>query len=54
MFCFVFVLQLVSVTQVTVLDPEKRLVDLGLHNERSRARFLMIFAATKNLNQLCS
>ena len=41
-------LQLVSVAQVAVLDPEKRLVHLRLHNERTRARFLIIFAATKN------
>ena len=34
--------------QVAVLDPEKRLIHLRLHNERTRARFLIIFAATKN------
>ena len=33
-------------SQVAVLDPEKRLIHLRLHNERTRARFLSLLQST--------
>ena len=33
-------------SQVAVLDPEKKLVYLRLHNERTRARFLLVLQST--------